>query len=183
MRIGVFGLGNVLRGDDGFGPSAVERLAAGWALPDEIVMGDLGTPGLDLASHLMGLDVLILFDAIEAEDDEPGTLHVFRKADILEHAVQGWRTSTHQSGLREALWVTDAIGQCPSEVSLIGVVPASLETGTGLSPEVEAQVDPACRLAVQLLHGFGIDAAPRDAPTPSVAWWEEHRSIGESPRT
>ena len=43
-RVGVVGLGNVLMGDDAFGPYVIEVLEAGYALPPNVSAQDLGTP-------------------------------------------------------------------------------------------------------------------------------------------
>lgn len=171
MRVGVYGIGNVLRMDDGFGPSVVERLSSVWALPEEVDLRDLGTPGLGLAAHLVGLDALILVDAVEGTDP-PGTLRQWTRDEVLASDVLGCRTSTHEVGIREALRVTDAKHAGPRSMWLIGVIAASTETGTGLTPAVRDRVDEACRLVVRTLTALGLDAHPRPDPRPSGAWWE-----------
>jgi hypothetical protein len=45
-RVGVIGLGNVLMGDDAFGPWVVQTLLAEHDFPEGIAVEDLGTPGL-----------------------------------------------------------------------------------------------------------------------------------------
>lgn len=46
--VAVLGLGNVLMGDDGFGPTVIRELEAAWTPHPEVELLDLGTPGLDL---------------------------------------------------------------------------------------------------------------------------------------
>ena len=47
-QVSIIGLGNVLMGDDGLGPTAVMQLAAEYDFPEEVKLLDLGTPGLSL---------------------------------------------------------------------------------------------------------------------------------------
>ena len=44
----VLGLGNVLMGDDGFGPAVVQAFEAEYVVGPDVSVIDLGTPGLDL---------------------------------------------------------------------------------------------------------------------------------------
>jgi len=57
-RIAVLGLGNVLLGDDGFGPMAVEMFRSLYECDSNVEILDLGTPGLDLAPYLYDADLL-----------------------------------------------------------------------------------------------------------------------------
>ena len=51
-RVSVVGIGNVLLGDDGFGPLAVEMFRCEYECSPNVEIFDLGTPGLDLAPYL-----------------------------------------------------------------------------------------------------------------------------------
>ncbi len=50
FRIGVLGVGNILMGDDGIGPFLVRILEARYEFPPNVVLHDLGTPGLGITS-------------------------------------------------------------------------------------------------------------------------------------
>ena len=171
MRVAVYGLGNVLMLDDGFGPSAVRRLEAAWAFGEDVELVDLGTPGLDLPSKILDLDLLVFLDVVSAKDD-PGTMCTFDKDALLEKAPAGRRQTTHEAGIREALWTADLMGRGPKSAVLIGVVPKVVASGTGLSPEVERAIDPACRRVVEVLAAHGYEGAPREVPAATGAWWE-----------
>ena len=93
--VGVFGLGNVLMGDDALGPTVIAHLLAGFEFPNEVHVEDLGTPGLDLHPHLAGRRRLILADVVKSEG-EPGELRLYRKDEILKHAP-GVRVSPHDA--------------------------------------------------------------------------------------
>jgi len=178
--IGVYGLGNVLLCDDGFGPSAVRRLESQYVFPEgAVALRDLGTPGLDLASHLLDLEELVFLDTLSL-DEEPGTVHVLGKADLLREDVKGLRQSTHEAGLREAILTADLVGRGPAEIRFFGVVPECLESGAGLSPCVERAIEPVVALTLDALARKGVVPARRRAAQPTGAWWE---GVGVRQRT
>src|SRR5262245_8731521 len=73
-RILVAGVGNVLRGDDGFGVRAAQALSVDPRLPHQITVVEIGIGGMHLVQELMqGYDALILFDAFE-RGGRPGEL-------------------------------------------------------------------------------------------------------------
>ncbi|HOI94740.1 MAG TPA: hydrogenase maturation protease [Syntrophobacter fumaroxidans] len=73
----VIGCGNVLFGDDGFGPAVIERLQTGYRLPDGMVAVDAGTAaGELLLDALLGDEAprtLIIVDAMDL-GLSPGTV-------------------------------------------------------------------------------------------------------------
>ena len=174
MRVGVYGLGNVLMGDDALGPYAAEVLRATYDVPDEVTVADLGTPGLDLAPYLDGLEALVLIDAVHA-DGAPGDVRTYRLPDIVRHPP-GPRLSPHDPGVKEALLLAGLVGAGPAEVLLVGVVPASTRTGIGLSPAVERAIPTAVAAAVGEVRRLGVPIAIRRRPAPPRIWWEERVS-------
>ena len=44
MKTAIYGIGNILLGDDGVGPAVVEYLAAHYTFGPEVILEDLGTP-------------------------------------------------------------------------------------------------------------------------------------------
>jgi hydrogenase maturation protease len=169
--IGVYGLGNVLRRDDGFGPSAVRRLVSRWAFPDTVRVEDLGTPGLDLPMHLVDLQTLLFVDTVSAVG-APGTIVVLDKAAILDGHIAGRRQTTHEAGVREAILTADLIGRGADDVLLIGAIPTDLSSGPGLSPAVEAAIDPTCARILAELRRRGVRPRPCPTAMPTGAWWE-----------
>ena len=81
-RVAIIGLGNVLLGDDGFGPFAVEVFRTQYECGPEIEIIDLGTPGLDLGPYLYGKDWVVIVDAVSAEG-EPGTVRTYSEGEFL----------------------------------------------------------------------------------------------------
>lgn len=158
MTIAVYGIGNILMGDDGVGPAVVRHLAS-LSLPPGVVLEDLGTPSLDLPAYLAGHDTVIFIDAV-AGDAPPGTIRVLTRDEITAVAP-GIRISPHEPSINDALIVLDFAGTAPRDVVLVGVVPETLEGGMQLSPAVAAAVP----LAAELVRGR-LSSLPPEAPQP-----------------
>jgi hydrogenase maturation protease len=170
-RVAVLGLGNVLMGDDGFGPYLAQFLRAAYELPEGLSVQELGTPGFDLVPHLAGLDAVIILDAVQAPA-LPGDVRVYRRDQILRHAP-GPRVSPHDPALKEALLLADLAGEAPKEVILVGVVPARVTTGVGLSVPVRAALPTAVAEVVGHLAALGFRLRPRHPPALLDVWWEQ----------
>jgi hydrogenase maturation protease len=169
--VGVVGLGNVLMGDDAFGPWVVQLLLAEHVFPDEVSVHDLGTPGLDLVPWVTDLEALVLVDTVRATVP-PGTLRLYRRDEILKHPPQT-RLSPHDPGLKEALLTAEFAGRAPREVLLVGAVPEQTEMGVGLSAPVRGAVEPAAGEVLRELERLGYAAARREPPGRPQIWWEE----------
>ena len=170
MKICLMGVGNVLMGDDALGPFLLKSLEAAWELPSNVTVFDAGTPGLDLTLFLDGFDVLIAVDALQARG-APGEVRCYRRAELLAPALPVV-VSPHEPTLRAALLRLDVFGRCPTQVLLVGAIPASVAPGIGLSdavrraiPYIEAQV-------LRELERLGAPARPRTVPQPADLWWE-----------
>src|SRR5919205_2506404 len=84
-RIGIYGIGNVLAHDDAVGPSVVRLVDAGWQLEGDVTVEDLGTPAIELPTHLAGFDAVVLVDAVSATAP-PGTLKIYDREAILKYS-------------------------------------------------------------------------------------------------
>jgi hydrogenase maturation protease len=80
----VVGLGNVLLGDDGFGPLVIERFRAEYECDPNVEVLDLGTPGLDLVPYLQDAALVVIVDAVNAAGN-PGSLHLYAEDQLLNH--------------------------------------------------------------------------------------------------
>lgn len=134
----VLGLGNLLLSDDGLGLRVLEEVSADGVA--EYVDG--GTQGLALLPYLAGRRAVIVLDAV-ALGAPPGTVHVLSRGVLAAHR----RVTAHGSNALELLDAAELIGDLPAEVRIIGIEPAKLETGIGLSAEVEAAIPEAAAAA------------------------------------
>ncbi len=131
-RLLVAGVGNVLRGDDGFGPAVTELLGH---LPAGVDVVETGIGGIALLQELMaGCDGLVLIDAVD-RGAAPGT--VFLLEPEVPEAVHV--PDIHLANPDRVLTMAKTIGVLPERVRIVGCQPADVdELGEGLSPSVQA---------------------------------------------
>lgn len=130
----VLGLGNVLLEDDGVGAAAVALLRDRYVAPPGVLVLDGGTLGLALLPYLEAADNLILVDAIRT--NEPAGTLVRLQDDEVGPAV-ATRLSVHQVGVADLLDAARWLDRYPQRVTLLGLVPDSMELAVGLSPSVK----------------------------------------------
>ena len=164
----ILGLGNLLCTDDGLGVVATTRLSREFEAPEGVKILDGGTLGLSLLPHLQESRAAILVDAIRA-DGPPGTIVRLEGSDVAP-AVRD-RLSPHQIGVADLLDGARWLGQYPDTVVLVGIVPASIELGYGLSPSVEAQLPALVDAVVQeaARQGWPLDRRSRHEPLDPLA--------------
>jgi hydrogenase maturation protease len=171
-EVRVLGLGNVLMGDDAFGPWVIEQLLADWDFPEGVTVTDVGTPGLDLTPYLADADTILMVDTVKAEGPA-GTLKIYSREQLLACPPRP-RMSPHDPGLTEALFTLTLGGCAPRDVVLIGAVPEKVGKGVRLTPSLRKAVDAAVSEVVVQLIKLGLapqrKAGARAAVSP---WWEQ----------
>jgi hydrogenase maturation protease len=167
--VAVIGLGNVLMGDDAFGPTVIALLQAAWEFPPDVELVDGGTPGLHIFAAVHGRRALVVVDAI-AGPGEPGELRRFRREDLAALPIAA-RVSPHDPAVLEALALGDITGDGPTEALLVGVVPASIAMETKMSAPVRVACLAATALVVEELVRLGVGPRPRRHPSAPDAWW------------
>ncbi len=167
-RIGVLGLGNVLMGDDAFGPTVIAHVKAQLVLSPQVRVEDLGTPGLDLYSELAPLSAVVIVDTVRAQG-RAGTIDVYRREDILRRPPEA-RTSPHDPGLKVTLLRLELARTGPIDVSLVGVVPGAVDYGVGMTEEVEAAVPRGVECLRAELERLGVSAFERRGQHADL-WW------------
>ncbi|HXH69984.1 MAG TPA: hydrogenase maturation protease [Pyrinomonadaceae bacterium] len=156
MKILVAGMGNILRGDDGFGIRVVEELAKNHRFPEAVDIYEAGIGGIGLVQELMnGYDALVVVDAVE-KGAEAGTLFVLEP---LEHLAEITNENLHQSMVdmhyadpSKVLLMAKALNVCPPKVFLIGCQPEYVDDAVeGLRPPVERAVPLAVKEILALI--------------------------------
>ena len=165
----VLGIGNVLMGDDGFGPTVVRAFDAAYDAGPDVEVVDVGTPGLDLMPWLFGADHVVIVDTVKS-NAPPGTLRIYDKAAILRHAPSV-RVGPHDPGVKDALHAVEFAGRGPQTVTLVGVVPASVGMTTDLSAAVTAAIPSAVDAIVWTLGSCGHAVTPRREAASATPWW------------
>jgi hydrogenase maturation protease len=165
----VLGLGNVLMGDDGFGPAAVRAFESEYETGPDVEVVDLGTPGLDLSPWLFDVDRVIIVDTVNI-DGAPGTVRAYDKAALLRHAP-GPRVGPHDPGVKEALHTAELAGRAPGEVVLVGAAPGRTSMDLDLTPPLAAALPRAIDAIVDTLRRWGVEVPRRTTPRPIPRWW------------
>ena len=168
-RICIIGLGNVLLGDDGFGPLVIERFRCEYNCDASVEVLDLGTPGLDLSPYLHGKQLVVIVDAVNS-DEQPGTLRVYEETALLDRPAVLHLTA-HDPGVGQCLAQLKLAGQAPSKVFILGVVPESLALGSGMSASVLAAVPLAVERIATLLREHGDACRQRVVQEHPNLWW------------
>ena len=87
MRIAILCIGNRLMLDDGVGPAVYDALEAGYRFGDDVALYDAGCMTMDLLPHVCKADFVIVVDAVDGTDEQPGTVFRFAPGDIAGHGV------------------------------------------------------------------------------------------------
>ena len=168
MRVAVFGIGNVLIGDDAAGPSVVRWLEENYAFGDGVSVEDIGTPSLDLAARMCGYDAVVFVDAVSAKG-EAGELRQYTRAEIIKNPPS-LRMSPHDPSLKESILLVDLLPDGPSYITLVGIIPKTLDD-FGLSDEVEAAVPRAAERVLAELTALGASFTRRAQPLVIPAFY------------
>ena len=144
-RVLVIGCGNILFGDDGFGPAVIERLQTKYTIPDDVYVLDVGTSVRDLLCTIALSPVkprkIVVIDTSDT-GKKPGEVFVAPIEELPELKVGCF--SLHQVPTSNLLKELKAC--CQLNVALVIVQPESIpeEIRPGLSEKVGAAVNQAC---------------------------------------
>lgn len=153
-RVLVVGMGNVLRGDDGFGVAVAKELEDR-DLPPGVELMEIGTGGMHLVQELMnGYDSVLILDAVD-RDTEPGTLFVLDPevpdAPAAARERRELLADIHYTVPARALFLAKALGRLPETVRIVGCQP---EASDDLEMELSAPVRAAVPRAVRKVEGL-----------------------------
>jgi hydrogenase maturation protease len=148
----VLGLGNLLLSDDAAGLHLEAALARERGVLPEVEFVDGGTQGLALLDYLSGRRAVLVLDAVGL-GAEPGSVHVLRGP-----ALDGLRArrpgSAHEGNALELLATAQLLGDAAAETVVVGVEPARIATGIGLSAQVTAGLPAAMDRARAVLDAM-----------------------------
>lgn len=161
MKTLIFGAGNLLLSDEGFGVHCIRHLEENYLLPPEVELYDGGTLGIMVMHKFEEAERIIILDVVEAEG-VPGELLRFEKDDIMLNRIPV-KLSPHQIGIQETLLLAEMRGNCPDQVILLGVIPASLEASDRLSPEVSRRLEEVASIIAAELASEGVMVRKRAA--------------------
>ncbi|MGH9182692.1 MAG: hydrogenase maturation protease [Acidimicrobiales bacterium] len=172
MRVLVAGVGNVLRGDDGFGVEVARRLERA-TLPEGVRVIETGIGGIALVQELQdGFDALVVVDAVD-RGRPPGQVMLI-EPEVLDVETLSWAERSdvladmHLATPERALMLARALGVLPTSLLMVGCQPEDPHAvGEGLSAPVAAAVDVA--VGEVLGHVRDLVAAPPTPDGPAAA--------------
>lgn len=153
MKTLIFGAGNLLLTDEGFGVHFINYLQKHYSFPEDVELYDGGTLGIMVTHMLEDADHVYLVDVIDTKG-EPGVISRYEKDDFMLGKLP-IKMSPHQIGIQEVLTLSDFRDRCPEKVSLFGVIPQSYDAGVELSPLLEGKLPALAELVVEELRSAG----------------------------
>ena len=170
----IIGMGNVLMQDEGIGVRAAEELECRFHIPQDVEIMDGGTTGTELFGPMKGRKHLIIADGVNSSSPS-GTLITLKDAQVP--AFFQTKISNHQLGVSDLLALLQVSGDQPEHVTIIGMVPHSLENKLGLSPQAEAGLDEMVAMLVGELEALGFEITKRDQPL--IGYWANQAMLEE----
>ncbi len=143
----ILGCGNILIGDDGFGPAVAQHLRSDFAIPGDICVLDAGTSVREILFDTVLSEKkpskIVIVDAMDCSR-EPGELFMLDIDSLPKVKIDDF--SMHQIPTSNLL--RELRDHCGIEVIVIGcqVANTSNSVNPGLSEPVETAVKPAAEL-------------------------------------
>jgi hydrogenase maturation protease len=143
-------VGNIFLSDDGFGVEVAATLSR-TPMPLGAKVVDFGIRSVHLVYELLeGYDVLVVVDTVAQQKGPPGTLYVIEpdlpapheRADPLPEVM----LDPHDLTPGGVMSLVPTLGGAVDRILVVGCQPAVLDDGIGLSPAVQAAVQPAADL-------------------------------------
>lgn len=150
----IFGCGNLLMGDDGFGPTVVEALTKSYQLPDDVEAVDAMTGIREYLFDYLLCEAgrperIIILDAVDVPDRQPGEVFFIDSRSIPDKKIHDFSLHQfptvnllHELELHTGIEVTILAAQA-------SYIPAEIEPG--LSPIMTTAVSQACEMIMRLL--------------------------------
>jgi len=145
MQILVAGVGNLLRGDDGFGVEVAKALLDR-SLPPEVRVVETGIGGIHLVQEMLApTDALLVIDAVDL-GRPPGTVLVVQPEVIDVHTLTPMErfdalADMHYAKPERAFMLAKALGVLPGRFLMVGCQPVDADSlGECLSPQVAMAV-------------------------------------------
>ena len=173
-RVLIAGVGNILRGDDGFGVRVLERLRTSTLRGRTSVrFWESGIAGISLVQELMDrYDALVILDAMD-RGGEAGELFVV-EPDLaaLRKEAHSIPVDLHEAKPEGVLRMATALGVLPERLWIVGAqIELCDELVERLSPPVLRTVAKACRRVEELVSGYLAENVSQVDETLQILFW------------
>ena len=139
-KLGVIGLGNPLRRDDGIGIVLLEKLVEQkYNLPHGIQYIDGGTGGMNILYLLAQFDIVFIIDAAFF-NAVPGYGKLFTIQQIKNNKIS-FSDSTHEFDILKVINLSKNLDELPEYIFFFGVQPKDTSIGTDLSKELQQNIE------------------------------------------
>jgi coenzyme F420 hydrogenase subunit delta len=142
----VLGCGNILFGDDGFGPKVIEHLEANFSLPETVWTQDMGTGIRDFLFDLVLSPIkpkrIFILDTTSQPDRKAGELFEIDLAQISEETSSG--RPFHQFPSIHQLQELGGLTGVEFRILVVQAKEVPETVKPGLSPEVKEAIPQAC---------------------------------------
>lgn len=122
-KILILGIGNILFGDEGFGPHMISYLKDKYTLNSNDYIIDLidgGTLAHQLIPIITDYENVLILDCISVDGGEVGDVYYFNFEEAIQTAT--WQGSAHEAEMLQTLMMIKMFGDLP-DVKILGVVP------------------------------------------------------------
>lgn len=131
MKVLIFGIGNLVQSDDGFGPHVIRELAKQKDnLPPGTELLDAGTSIVDQISDIAQADRMICVDVVEG-GGEPGTIYRFAPEDV-KYTTSKFHHA-HKINIFDTLEMVKKMQDRIPKTTIIAIQPKTIDWGTDLS--------------------------------------------------
>jgi hydrogenase maturation protease len=162
MKILIAGVGNILRGDDGFGVAVAQTLSQNNNFSGEVDIFEAGIAGIAFVQELMNeYDALIIADAVD-KGATAGTIFVFEPEILKTDAVTSAEfhrslADAHYTEPTKVLTLARALNVLPSKVFVVGCQPAGYDDfGAEMSEPVKQAVQTAVKRIESLVESLSL---------------------------
>ena len=166
-RITILGIGNPLKKDEGVGVRVAAELVAWYDFPEGVEVIDVGTMGMTVLALFRECDHMIVADAVDGTEQEPGTVVLMTPEDVAPNQVMH---SLHDMRFADVLQMARLVGHEVS-ATVVGVQIADMSgpAHIGLTPAVAAAVPRAVEAVLGLLAERGLAVTRRSVRRESDA--------------
>lgn len=135
-RVGIIGVGNPLRRDDGIGLELLDFLKKQKTMfSRNVEFVDAGTSGMKLLHLLARFDTVLIVDAVDFKGNA-GETRLFTLAEIQKKKPLMY-TSTHEPDIIDALALSKQLNELPCRLYVFGVQPYDVSFGIGSSEQLK----------------------------------------------
>ncbi|MFA5238649.1 MAG: hydrogenase maturation protease [Phycisphaerae bacterium] len=127
----VIGLGSTIMSDEGIGVRVVQQLSSFSAEFPQVNFVDAGTGGMTILHLISGVDKAIFIDCAKM-GQQPGCIRKFTPQEIKTTKVLVHQ-SLHEADLIKIIDLAKQLDQCPSDITIFGIEPQTVEPGCELS--------------------------------------------------